>query len=179
MARLIAVIVRLSLGCANTIGGQFSLGAGSIEGTVLDASGAAVANAEISVKNTGTGQVRSLTTDASGRYNVLSLLTGQYDVQATATGFKSVVRTGINIEIGTNALVNFSLPVGSVNTEVTVTTAPPLIESSNATIGQVIENKDVVTLPLNGRSYTQLAVLAPGVAFGGTTVGATLQSPSL
>jgi hypothetical protein len=179
MARLIAVIVGLSLCCANTIWGQVSLGAGSIEGTVLDASGAAVANAEISVKNTGTGQVRSLTTDASGRYNVLSLLTGQYDVQATATGFKSVVRTGINIEIGTNALVNFSLPVGSVNTEVTVTTAPPLIESSNATIGQVIENKDVVSLPLNGRSYTQLAVLAPGVSFGGSAVGATLQSPSL
>jgi hypothetical protein len=159
--------------------GQVSLGAGSIVGTVLDTSGAAVPQAQISVKNINTGELRSAVTDSGGRYSVLSLLTGRYEVQATATGFKSIVRTGINIEIGTNALVDFALPVGSVSTEVTVTTAPPLIESSNATIGQVIENKDVVTLPLNGRSYTQLAVLAPGVAFGGTTVGATLQSPSL
>jgi Carboxypeptidase regulatory-like domain len=179
MTRSASLIVGLFLCCVSTVLGQISLGTGSIEGTVLDAGGAAVPHAEISVKNVNTGQVRSSPTDASGRYTVLSLLTGRYEVQVSAVGFKSIVRTGINIEIGTNALVDFSLSVGSVTTEVTVTTAPPLIESSNATIGQVIENKDVVSLPLNGRSYTQLAVLAPGVAFGGTTVGSTLQSPSL
>jgi len=172
-------VIGLFLCCISTVLGQISLGAGSIVGTVLDASGAAVPRAEISVTNVNTGQVRSAVTDGSGRYTVLSLLTGQYEVRATATGFKSIVRTGISIEIGTNALVDFALSVGNVSTQVTVTTAPPLIESSNATIGQVIENKDVVSLPLNGRSYTQLAVLAPGVAFGGTSVGATLQSPSL
>lgn len=179
MIRSASLLLGLFLCAVSIISGQVSLGTGSVVGNVQDPSGAAVPHAEISVKNTSTGLVRTAVTDSGGRYTVLSLLTGQYEVQATATGFKSVVRTGITIEIGTSALVDFALQVGSVNTQVTITATPPLIESSNATIGQVIENKDVVTLPLNGRSYTQLANLAPGVAFGGNVVGIALQNPSL
>src|ERR1700722_257959 len=104
MTRAASLIVALFLCCVSTVWAQISLGAGSIVGTVLDASGAAVPRAEISVKNTETGLLRSAVTDGSGRYTVLSLLAGQYEVQATAAGFKSVVRTGITIQIGTNAL---------------------------------------------------------------------------
>ncbi len=161
--------------------GQVSLGAGSIEGTVKDTSDRFVPNAEIAIRNIATGLSRTSTTDSNGHYTALSLPIGPYEVRAVAKGFGTVVRTGIVIEIGSSILVDFALPVGSVSTEVTVTAAPPLIESSNATVGQVIENKDVVTLPLNGRSYAQLATLAPGIAFGGTQVGISsgLQDPSL
>jgi protocatechuate 3,4-dioxygenase beta subunit len=78
MTRSASLIVGLFLCCVSTVLGQISLGTGSIEGTVLDAGGAAVPHAEISVRNINTGQVRSSSTDAAGRYTVLSLLTGQY-----------------------------------------------------------------------------------------------------
>jgi hypothetical protein len=179
MRHSISILFIGLLAFTGALWGQTSLGAGSIQGTVQDPSGAAVLHAQITVTNVATGLVRTAVTDSSGRYTVLSLFDGAYEVQATAPGFKSTLRKGINIEIGTTALVDFSLQVGNVSAEITITVAPPLIESSNATIGELIENKNVVTLPLNGRSYTQLATLAPGVSFGGNTVGDVTQNPSL
>jgi hypothetical protein len=175
------LVIGLCLFQGSLLLAQVSLGSGSIEGTVRDSSGAAVPNAEIEIKNVDTELSRNAMADSSGRFTALSLPIGQYEVRAKAKGFGTVVRPRIVIEIGSSALVDFTLPVGNVNTELTVTSAPPLIESSNATVGQVIENEDVVTLPLNGRSFAQLATLAPGVAFGGTAVGISsgLQDPSL
>src|SRR5262249_40555759 len=122
---------------------------------------------------------RSAVSDDSGRYTVLSLPIGEYEVRAEANGFRPTVRTGITIVIGRTALVDFSLTIGQVNEVVTVSAAAPLIETANAPIGQVIQTAQVVALPLNGRSYTQLAALVPGVVFGGVSVGTTTQNNSI
>jgi hypothetical protein len=158
---------------------QVSSGFGSIGGVVQDASGAVVSHSKITVTNVNTGVSRSAVSDDSGRYTVLSLPIGEYEVRAEANGFRPTVRTGITIVIGRTALVDFSLTIGQVNEVVTVSAAAPLIESANATIGQVIQNAQVVALPLNGRSYTQLAALVPGVVFGGVSVGTTTQNNSI
>ena len=158
---------------------QVSSGSGSIAGIVQDASGAVVGQCKITVTNVNTGVPRSTVTDDGGRYTVLSLPIGEYEVRAEASGFRPILHSGITLVIGRTAVVDFSLTVGQVNEVVTVTAAAPLIESANATIGQVIQNAQVIALPLNGRSYTQLASLVPGVVFGGVSVGTTTQNNSI
>jgi hypothetical protein len=160
-------------------GAQTSSGSGSIEGIVQDATGAVVNHAKITVTNVNTGVARSAGTDDSGRYAVLSLPVGEYEVRAEADGFRPTIRNGITLVIGRTAVVDFALTVGQLNEAVTVTAAAPLIEGSNATLGQVIQNDQVVALPLNGRSYTQLAALVPQVIFGGVSIGTSTQNNSL
>src|SRR5262245_40939777 len=111
---------------------QVSLGTGSIEGVVTDASGAVVNSARIEVKNVGTGVARSTETDSTGRYALLSLPIGDYEVRAEASGFRPTVRSGITLVIGRTALVDFQLEVGQVTEAITVSDAPPLIESAHA-----------------------------------------------
>jgi hypothetical protein len=154
---------------------QVSLGAGSIEGTVKDPSGAGVANAQVEVKNVNTGVARSAATDVAGRYVFLSLPVGEYEVKANAQGFRTTVRSGVTLVIGRTAVVDFDLLLGQISETVSVTAAPPLVESTHATLGEVVQNKQIVELPLNGRSYAQLALLSPQVVAGGTGIGTRTQ----
>jgi len=159
---------------------QVASGAGSISGVVLDPSGANIADAEVTVIQVSTQVTRSTTTDAAGRYYVLSLPPGEYVVQAQSIGFRQAVRKGINITIGRAAVVDFKMELGEVAQRVEVSDEPPLIESSNATIGEVISNEKVVALPLNGRSFAQLALLVPQVIQGGVGTGNTgIQNTSI
>src|SRR5579885_727153 len=158
---------------------QVSSGVGSIEGTIADSTGAVVPNAQVTVKNVNTGVTRTTSSDSAGRYVVLSLPIGEYEVRAAANGFRSVLRSGVTLQIGQTAVVDFTLEVGQVNETVSVNEAAPVIESANATIGEVIQNQEVLALPLNGRSYTQLAALVPQVVFGGVAVGTTAQSNNI
>ena len=158
---------------------QVSLGSGSIEGRVLDSSGAVVPGAQITVTNVNTNVSRTAAADSEGRYTVLSLAIGDYEVRAEAKGFRATVQSGVTLVIGRTAVVDFSLTVGEVSETVNVTAAAPLIEASNATIGAVIQNREVLALPLNGRSYTQLAALLPQVVFGGSNVGVVVQNNSI
>ncbi len=154
---------------------QVSLGTGRIEGTVQDSSGALVPNAQIEVRNTNTGVTRSAVSDPSGRYAVLSLQVGEYEVKASASGFRTTVQTGITLVIERTAIVDFSLIVGQVTETVSVTADAPLIETSHAALGEVVQTKQILELPLNGRSYAQLALLTPGVVAGGTGIGTRTQ----
>ena len=151
--------------------GQVASGAGSISGTVTNPSGAVISGAEITVTNTSTGLRRSSATDQAGRYYVLSLHPALYAVESKSAGFRSNVQSGVEITIGRAAVVDFKLEVGNVTETLQVTATPPLIENSNATIGEVITNEKVVALPLNGRSFAQLALLVPQVVQGGVGVG--------
>jgi hypothetical protein len=177
--RFIAVAVVLLSSLTRPVFTQVSSGEGSIEGVVRDPSGGAVPNARISVKNVGTGISRSTISDHEGRYTVLSLPIGDYEVRVEASGFQAIVRSGVTLTIGRTALIDFSLQVGQVTETLSVNSAPPLIEATNATIGEVIQNQEVLALPLNGRSYTQLAALVPQVVFGGVSVGTTVQNNSI
>jgi len=136
---------------------------GSISGTVTDTSGAAMADAAVQVRNTGTGVVQSVTTDAQGRYTAPELSIGDYDLQAAKTGFQTVLRKGITLTVGAQPVVDFNLPVGQSQQTVTVQAEVSQVETQSTAVGSLVETKQIVDLPLNGRNFTQLLTLAPGV----------------
>lgn len=134
-----------------------------ITGRVTDATEAATPRAMITVTNEQTGIATGTTTNDVGYYVVPQLQPGTYQIDVEASGFRSVTRTGINLSVEQVARLDFQLEVGEVAEAVEVVGTPPLLESSRATVGQVIENKRIVDLPLNGRNPFQLATLTPAV----------------
>jgi outer membrane receptor protein involved in Fe transport len=136
---------------------------GTISGIVQDQSGAAIAGAEVTVKNVDTGTARTLTSDAGGRYTAPDLPLGNYEVQAQHSGFQTEVRSGINITVGREAVVNLGLRVGQLSEKVTITGEAPLVESTSSALSSLVDDRTIRDLPLNGRSYDQLALTQPGV----------------
>jgi Carboxypeptidase regulatory-like domain/TonB dependent receptor-like, beta-barrel len=139
---------------------------GSILGTVTDTSGAVVPNATVQVKNLGTGQTQQSPTDNAGRYTIANLPIGNYDVQATATGFQTLVRAGITLTVGSQTVVDFSLTVGQAQQTVTVEGQVSQVDTVSSTVSSLVEQKQINDLPLNGRNFTDLVALAPGVSAG-------------
>ncbi len=135
----------------------------TIVGTVTDPSGAAISGAAVEVKNTGTGIVRSTTADSQGRYGVPDLIIGNYEVQASSTGFQAVNRTGITLTVGSEPVVDFNLQVGQAQQAVTVEGEVSSVETQSAAVGALVEGTQMRELPLNGRNFTQLIALEPGV----------------
>ena len=140
--------------------GQASFG--SILGTVSDQSDAAVPGAAVTVTNENTGISRAVRTGAGGSYTVPSLLPGIYSVKAEHEGFQATEVTGVELQINRAVTVNVALEVGAVTETVEVVATAPLLDTADATVGTVINNESVVSLPLNGRSYTDLIMLMPG-----------------
>ncbi|MBI4441762.1 MAG: TonB-dependent receptor [Acidobacteria bacterium] len=136
---------------------------GTISGTVTDATGAIVPGAEVTVKNVDTGITRVMTTDERGRYTAPQLPPGNYEVSTSITGFQTEVRRGISLTLGREAMVNFALQVGSVTERVEVTAEAPLVDTTQATVGGLVEEVQMRSLPVNLRSFEQLAGLEPGV----------------
>jgi hypothetical protein len=134
-----------------------------ISGTVTDSSGAVLPSSSIQVKNTGTGTVQNTTADPQGRYRVPDLPVGTYDVQATNAGFQTVIHRGITLTVGSQPVVDFSLPVGQASQAVTVEAQVSQVETSTATVSSLVNETQMRDLPLNGRNYEQLILLAPGV----------------
>ena len=135
----------------------------TLNGTVTDPSGGVVPNATLSIKNVSTGIVRQLNSDASGFYTAPNLLPGMYEVTVTAPGFQSTVQSGITLNVGAQQLLNFSLKVGEATTRVEVSTEALPVQLSSSEISGVVSDRTVQELPLNGRDWTQLATLQPGV----------------
>jgi hypothetical protein len=135
----------------------------TLTGTVSDPSGAVIPNAQISIKNVATGQERVFNTDSAGFYSSPNLLPGQYAVTVTAAGFSTEVRSGITLTVGGQQRLNITMNVGQVSQKVEVTGEAPAIQLASSTISGVVSQTDVVQLPLNGRDWTQLATLQPGV----------------
>jgi hypothetical protein len=136
---------------------------GRILGTVTDQSGGVIAAATVTVTDTQRGISRALTTDAAGEYDAPSLTPGTYAVRVEAKGFKTLERQGIDVGVGKEVRVDLIPQPGEQQQTVTVTEAVPLVETTNATLGGSIENKDINDLPLNGRNYQNLLALRPGV----------------
>lgn len=139
---------------------------GEISGAVTDETGAAIAGAKVTARNTGTGETREFETGASGTYVIPQLIPGAYQVTAERTGFRRFVRSGVVLQVGQRAQVDAVLPVGSVSESVEVTAEVPLLETTDASLGQVIENRKILELPLNGRNIVGMAALIPGVIPG-------------
>src|SRR5207247_10622934 len=128
---------------------------GTIQGVITDPTGAVVPAATVQVSNVDTNVSTTVQTDASGRYFVPNLRVGTYSVTVTRGGFKTVIRSGIVMQVNQIAEIDITLQLGESSQTITVAAAAPVIETSNATIGQVIDNQQTTALPLNGRSYAQ------------------------
>ena len=136
---------------------------GTIVGSVHDPSGAAVPGAQVAVTNTATNVTRTTQSDASGEYQMPALIPGTYSVKASATGFTPQQANNVVINVQSRQLVNFALKIGSVSQQVEVVATPPVLETQSPNIGGVVTASQIVDLPLNGRRYSDLALLEPGV----------------
>src|SRR5215472_9256051 len=134
----------------------------SITGTIEDSNGGPVRAATVTVKSLETGASRTVTTDENGNYRVLSLPLGQHEVKAEAAGFKSEVRTGINLTVGEEAVVNLRLEVGELVQQVTVVGDAPVVNTTTASVAGIVDEREIKDLPLNGRSFDNLITLNPG-----------------
>ena len=135
----------------------------TILGTVTDASGAAIPEAAVQVRNVATGSTQATTSDAQGRFTAPDLGIGAYEVQASRMGFSTVVHKGITLTVGSQAVVDFSLPVGQQTQTVTVESQASQVEVTSSAVGALISQVQMSNLPLNGRNFEQLIFLSPGV----------------
>lgn len=134
----------------------------SIGGLVLDPSGAAIPNAQLTFTDTATHASRTTKTNSAGHYLLASPEVGTYDVSVEARGFKAWRQTALNINVGENVTLNVTMQVGSLTQSVSVTATPARIDTSNAEIGSVIQHSQIQSIAVNGRDYIQLAALVPG-----------------
>jgi hypothetical protein len=151
---------------------------GRIDGQVTDQSSGVLPGVTIEVTNVGTNDTRAAATGTDGLYTIPQLAPGKYKVTASLAGFKTVVRDGITVNVNQTSRVDLQLEVGAQEETITVTSDAPLVETRQATLGVVIDQRQVVDLPLNGRNFAQLGTLIPGVvappsALGGQSGDAT------
>lgn len=146
---------------------------GTILGVVRDGTGAVIPGVSITVKNLDTGTARNVVSDEQGRYQASSLALGNYEAEAQKEGFQAEVRRGIELTVGREAVLNFELQVGAVTQTVEVAGEAPLIETTSASVSGLIETSQIQNLPLNGRSFDELALLEPGVVISKFTNGSS------
>jgi hypothetical protein len=132
-----------------------------ISGRVADATGAAVADASVTVKSIETGATRTVMTDTGGNYRVAELPLGAQEVRAEKDMFKATVRTGVELAVGQEAVVNLTLEVGSVNESITVTEEVPVVNTTTSAMFGLVSERQIKELPLNGRSFDNLITLNP------------------
>ena len=140
---------------------------GSIVGTVNDSSNSSIAQASVHLINTATGDRRTGQTDASGNYQFVNLPPGQYRVEIEKAGFRRLVRDNVLVEVQSAVRIDAALPVGDVTQVIEVSEQTPLLQTENASLGQVVEARKVLEMPLNGRNVFSLVALVPGVVPGG------------
>jgi hypothetical protein len=145
-----------------------------ITGQVFDSSGAAVAGAGLTITNTGTNATRSVVTNSSGVYTAPALVPGTYSIRAEMSGFRPVVRSAVELHVQQTARIDFTLELGQVSEGIQVTGGAPLLNTENATVNTVIENRRIVELPSNGRNFLQLLSLCPNVTAGFANSGQML-----
>jgi len=134
----------------------------TVQGTVVDAKGAVLPNATITVKNRGTSVERTTQTDDSGNYQVAALPVGVYSVEVRAQGFKTQVADQVTVEVAKIVVQNFQMDVGAISEQVLVSSDVPIVETATTSVGTVINQRTVQEIPLNGRHFVDLGLLLPG-----------------
>lgn len=155
---LLFACMSTNLAMAQTVEGQ------QISGSVTDATGAVVANAEVTATNTATGLSRTAQSNAEGMYTILNVPVGTYTVSATMSGFKKFVINGVNVDVGGKPSVSIQLAVGDVSQAVEVKADTVMIQTTTAELGGVVTSTEATQIQLNGRNYVQLLTLQPGVS---------------
>lgn len=135
---------------------------GSVRGQIKDQADAVVSGARITVTNKDTGAERTFTTKSDGEYQITNLQPGEYEIKIAASGFKTAL-SPIVVQVGENVTVEFKLEVGAANETVVITSETPAINTTDFKVDGVVNRKQIDNLPLNGRSFLQLAMLEPGV----------------
>jgi len=160
-----ASVLALALmhGVAMHVDLQAQVAGGTITGTVVDSSGRVIPNANVSITNLATGINRTVTTNEDGLYIAPNLLPATYELTFTAPGFRTDVRSGIELTVGATVTLNTTMQVGGSKEIVQVQTEAPDVQLATSDIGAVVNATTVRELPLNGRSWTDLATLQPGV----------------
>lgn len=160
-------LIALVLAVAGTLGLFGQVDTGTITGTVRDPSGAVIPGATVTLINQGTNFKLTSTSDASGGFTFTPIKIGTYTVQVSFKGFQQAIHRDVVVQVTQTVNVNFTLQPGAVTQTVEVTAAPPLLQTGTASTGQIVGQRSVNNLPLNGRNYTFLAQLAAGVTKGG------------
>src|ERR1700693_6329070 len=135
----------------------------TLTGTVKDSSGAFIPSAQVAITDVATGITRTVSPGGAGLYTAPNLSPGTYDVRITATGFSTHVQKGITLTVGAQQVLDITMQVGQMNQTVEVTTEAPTVELTSSELGATVNSTTVRELPLNGRSWTDLANLQPGV----------------
>ena len=136
---------------------------GNIRGTVMDPSGAVIRGAAVKARQAETGLQRATVTDRNGNYVLLELPVGHYRLQVATKGFQEYVQDGITLNVNETASVSPRLSVGSEKEQVLVSADAELIQPTVTSLGKVVHQQELVDLPLNGRNFSQLGLLQPGV----------------
>src|SRR3954471_6822274 len=139
---------------------------GNIQGRIIDAQKAAIPGVTVTAKNAATGYTRSEVTDVEGLYRLASLPLGTYELRAELAGFAPYLNKSVEVNVGQTTDVNVDLKVGGVSESVSVTAQSPLIQTSNSSVGGVVDTTKIESLPLNGRQFANLALTIPGVGLG-------------
>ncbi|SNS35842.1 Carboxypeptidase regulatory-like domain-containing protein [Granulicella rosea] len=147
---------------------------GAIVGTVTDATGANLDGASVALKNIGTNAAQTITAGSGGTFSFLNLNPGLYEVTVTNAGFKASTRSNVEVTIGGTVRVDISLQVGDVTQTVTVEATQAPLQTDSASLGGVVEGRQVLESPLNGRNVNNLLDFVPGVVPGGGTSGNTM-----
>ena len=157
---LVAFVAGLNLVSLNVAGQQIT---GSIRGTVLDPSGAVVQAAMVTAKHIETGLTRAAVTDRQGAYVLAELPIGDYQVEVHARGFQKYLQQGISLDVNETATVSIRLKVGAETQQVEVRADAALVQSTVSSLGETVMEHEILDLPLDGRNFSQLGLLQPGV----------------
>jgi outer membrane receptor protein involved in Fe transport len=175
---LFGVAMVLLLSCASALAQQTT---GAVTGRVLDQQGAAVPGVTVTAKSATTGFTRTEISDAEGVYRLNALPVGNYDVTAELQGFSTIAQKDIVVNVGQTVALDFAMKVASLAETVNVTGATPLIQTTNSSVGGVVDIKRIESIPLNGRQFANLAATIPGVglAFHTDPTKSTQYSPQI
>src|SRR5882757_197951 len=155
------LVVAVSLAAAHR--GWTQVAGATLSGLITDTTGKLVAGASVAIKNTATGELRPLTTDGQGYYSAPNLTPGTYEVTVEAGGFSPMIQRNVILTVGSTQTLDLSLKVGTASETVVVSTAPASVQLNSSQISSTVDSRTVRELPLNGRDWTTLATLEPGV----------------
>jgi hypothetical protein len=164
LACLFLVVLSITLQIGWIVPASAQVSGATLSGLVTDEQGGPVASATISIKNTGTGVVREVSTNPDGIYSAPNLLPGNYELTVTATGFQTLTQKGVTLTVGGQQALNIIMKVGSLSQTVEVNAAIPDIQTTTSTVSSTVDSTTMRELPLNGRDWTSLATLEPGVS---------------
>src|ERR1700681_116092 len=163
VAGLFSVIAILAIAQLFTAQARAQVSGATLSGTISDPSGAVIAGAQVSITNKATGIVRTVTTDNAGLYSAPNLQPGPYEVAISAMGFSTTKEQNLTLTVGAQQTMDVALKIGTAEQTVLVTEAAQAVQLGTSTISSEIQSKQVLDMPLNGRDWTSLATLSPGV----------------